>query len=45
MVSPFKCLAGRALRPRLRFTRPSSAAVALRCGAALAALPLEHHSN
>jgi len=40
MASPCKRLAGRALRTRLRFGGPSPAAVALRCGAALAALPL-----
>src|SRR5215471_13146228 len=40
MASPFKRVAGRALRPRPRFRGPSPAAVALRCGAVLAALPL-----
>jgi hypothetical protein len=40
MASPFKRLAGGALRPPSRFTGPSPAAVALRCGALLAALPL-----
>jgi hypothetical protein len=40
MASPFKRLAGRVLRTRPRFRGRSPAAVALRCGAVLAALAL-----
>ena len=43
MAGPFESFAGKASRPRARFKGRSPAAVALRCGAMLALLALNHN--